>query len=320
MTRIKDKNILHVNIFFLIMGIILLFIASFFQAKEIYSGLLITEYGLILIPSLMYIWSKDLSFKETLKLNKISFKQIAYVFGISLAAYPIAVFLNAILLSILSIFGDTIQSGVPLPDSPAMYMLSIFVIAISPGICEEVMFRGVIMNAYEEISKRKAIIYSAILFGLFHVNIQNLVGPIILGLVFGIIVYKTNSIYASIFAHIFNNGIAISLGYIVTRAENSLLEENEMAMEMVQDTIPGVQLLMSLIFMGIFAFFAYRMLIKLIRDLPKGEGGELISLRATEEIKEIEAYNSARINKLYYIPIGIFLIVFVYLNILVTFV
>src|SRR5690606_39062887 len=112
--------------------------------------------------------------------------------------YPIAVFFQAIFIGILNIFIDVSPSGVPLPSDGIQYIISMLIIAIAPGICEEVMFRGVILNSYSTLGYRKSIFLSALLFGMFHFNLLNFVGPTILGVVFGIIVYRTNSLYSSI--------------------------------------------------------------------------------------------------------------------------
>src|SRR5690606_32129033 len=125
------------------------------------------------------------------------------------------------------------------------------VIAIAPGICEEVMFRGTISKAYESLGYRKSIIITAILFGIFHFNIMNLVGPIFLGIILGILVYKTNSLYASIIGHAINNGIALSIGFLVTKfaaiedvsTEGMILPEN-------------MQFLITLLFFGVLAFIS----------------------------------------------------------------
>ncbi len=319
MFKLKESSILHANVFYLFTGILLVFVGSIAQGREIYSGLLITEYILILLPSILYIKVKGLSFKKTLRLNKISLKQIIYILGISIFTYPIAVFLNLIVISILTLFGELSQNSVPIPDNLIMYLISLFVISITPAICEEVMFRGVMMNAYEKISKRKAIVYSAILFGIFHVNIQNLVGPALLGIIFGITVYKTNSIYASIIGHGLNNAIAITIGYFINKAQNTLIKDNGMAMSIVEEPFVKLQIIISIIIIGTFALISFAVLKKLIRDLPMGENGELISLVDSNgnEASEEKPYN---FNIFHYLPLLIFMILFLYLNIRFTYI
>ena len=70
-------------------------------------------------------------------------------------SYPIAVFLNTIVITILNFFGETVASSVPIPDSGKKYLLSLFVIGLSPGLCEEIMFRGTIMRVIGMWGKRR---------------------------------------------------------------------------------------------------------------------------------------------------------------------
>lgn len=318
MLKLEEKSIFQVNIFYLLTGILLLFVGSIAQTIEIYSGLLITEYILVLIPSVLYIKIKGLPIKKTLKLNKISFKQILYIIGISIFTYPIAVFINFIVLTILMSFGEISADAVPIPDNSTLFLFSLFVIAISPAICEEVMFRGVIMNQYEKISKRKAIIYSAILFGVFHVNIQNLVGPVLLGIIFGITVYKTNSIYASIIGHAINNGIALTLGYFVTKSE-SFLAQTEAIDIPTDGMFYQLQLFMNFMIIGGLAFLSYKILKSLIIGLPLSEEGEFISLKdpKVEQLVEEKTYN---FEIFHFIPLAIFFALFLYINMRFTYI
>lgn len=351
MVKLKERSILHANIFYLFTGILFIIFGSIAQSREIYSGLLITEYILILLPSILYIKIKGLSIKKTLKLNRISPKQILYVIGITIFTYPIAIFFNLIVITVLSLFGELNQGMVPIADSAPLFLFSVFVIAITPAICEEVMFRGVIMNAYENISKRKAIIYSAILFGIFHINIQNLVGPVLLGLIFGITVYKTNSIYAGMIGHGINNGIAITIGYFANKAMEMLPETSGLDMPMdgsdilidgvdiSLDLLFQVQLVIGIIVIGALALFSYKILKRLIKGMPLGEGGEFVSLRKSDKLDhimendlvnetddadgagEIKLFEDKayKFNIFHYLPIAVFFIFFIYINVKATY-
>ncbi len=297
MEELKRPYIFEANLFYLLIGIALFLLGSLVQSREIYSGLLITEYIIILLPNLMYIKLRGLSIKETLRLNKISFKQTWYILLISIFSYPVAIFLNTLVLTILSFFGETIPSAVPIPDNPAMYFFALFVIALAPGICEEVMFRGTIMHAYGSIGKKKAIIYSALLFGLFHLNLQNFIGPTFLGIIFGITVYKTNSIFSSMLGHVLNNGIAMTIGYFALRAQDTI--EEVPAYEISYQ----LQLLIALAMFSVLALLSLFILIKLIKKLPKGEN-----------IQEEES-NFEDVKFTHYLPLLGIVILFVIINI-----
>lgn len=302
----NKNSVFHANILYLVLGILLITLGSILQGREVYTGLLFTEYIIILLPSIIYLKSKGLSIKKTLRLNKISLKQVVYIIGITVFTYPIAVFLNLIVISILQLFGDLVPNAVPIPDTAPMYLISLFVMAISPGICEEIMFRGVIMDAYGSLSKKKAIIYSAILFGMFHLNLQNLVGPILLGIIFGIIVYKTNSIYSSILGHALNNGIAMTIGYLASRGQNNIQNIDASVSEISYET----QMIVSILVIGLLALISYFILMRLIKNLPESKREEVEILETNIDIQE---YSHSKFVE-YFPVIGIVLL-FIIVNI-----
>ncbi|TCU75822.1 hypothetical protein EV204_103387 [Tissierella praeacuta] len=297
MKEFKRNYILEVNLLYLLLGLLLFFLGSAVQNREIYSGLLITEYIIILIPNLLYMKSKKIPLKQSLRLNKISLKQIWYIILITIFSYSIAIFFNTLVITILSFFGELIPSSVPLPENMGLYFLSIFIIGLAPGICEEVMFRGAIMDAYSIMGKKKAIIYSAFLFGLFHLNLQNLLGPMFLGIIFGIIVYKTNSIYSSILAHILNNSIAMTIGYFGMKAQSEIGDIK------AYEVPNQIQMLILLLTIGIFALVSSIILIRLIKKLPQGE---II-------VKDSIQYEDTKF--IYYLPIIGIIFLFIIVNI-----
>ena len=90
-------------------------------------------------------------------------------------------------------------------------VISIQVIIIGPVI-EELIFRKILLGKLlEKFSNRpiKAIVYSALIFGVVHLNIIQCVAAFGGGIILGLIYYYTKSIKATIFAHILNNFLII---------------------------------------------------------------------------------------------------------------
>ena len=77
--------------------------------------------------------------------------------------------------------------------------------AIVPAFCEEFLFRGVICNSLRPYGKTVAVIGSAVLFGLMHQNVGQLLYTTVAGLVLALIYVETRSIWAPILLHLFNN-------------------------------------------------------------------------------------------------------------------
>lgn len=301
MKDFRRPSILEVNFIYLVLAFALIFIGSLVQKREVYSGLLVTEYILILSPNILYLKLRGYSFKNVFRLNSIKFKQFVYIFFIMIFSYPIAVFLNMIFVMIINTFSNTIPTTVPIPTDMKSFMFSFFVIAITPGICEEIMFRGTILSAYERKGKFKAVLISALLFGIFHFNLFNFAGPTFLGIILGVLTIKTNSIFSSILGHIINNTIALTIGYYFTKLSGEL--------EILEQSTPiypeYIQIIVSLVTVGLFALISLIIVLTLIRKMPTTM--EVQEKGSTHMREETE-------NELVYLPLLVVIIFFIIYN------
>lgn len=174
---------------------------------------LIIQIGIILIPVLIFALVRKLKFKSVFRLNNPGFLPMLIILTASVPAYFVAVMLNNIGAYLLQFIGEIPTSAIPAPGNLNELIISLLVFAVTPGIVEEMMHRGVILSAYERRGSQRAIIITAIIFGLFHFDLSNLIGPIFLGILIGNYVLRTNSIFAGMFAHFLNNAIATMLQY-----------------------------------------------------------------------------------------------------------
>ena len=92
---------------------------------------------------------------------------------------------------------------------------ALFNIAVVPAICEEILFRGYILRSFERSMKVvTAILLSGFLFGLYHVQLQNLLPLATLGILMALLTWTSGSIWPAILAHFVNNaGGVIILKY-----------------------------------------------------------------------------------------------------------
>jgi membrane protease YdiL (CAAX protease family) len=92
--------------------------------------------------------------------------------------------------------------------------LSFFVavVLIAP-LFEEILFRGWMFNAIQRtFSVGHAIVLSGVMFGVFHLNLFQGTFATILGIVLGLSLLWTNSIWVPITIHLVNNGLSWLLG------------------------------------------------------------------------------------------------------------
>lgn len=90
-----------------------------------------------------------------------------------------------------------------LSANSAAFIISVVIIA---PISEEMIMRGIILEGLlHKYKPMTAIIISALFFGAMHMNIPQFVNAFFIGLISGIIYYKTSSLMLSIAAHMANN-------------------------------------------------------------------------------------------------------------------
>lgn len=139
-------------------------------------------------------------------------KHIYLAIGLSIAC--IFLFLPIISLweNLLSTIGYKIQDGLVYDLTNPMWIIySIFAVALLPAICEETLFRGVVLNGTRSLGIKFCVLYSALCFSLMHLNIQQLPYTFILGIICGLFCYHTHSLWPSVIFHFINNSFVLLL-------------------------------------------------------------------------------------------------------------
>lgn len=96
------------------------------------------------------------------------------------------------------------------------YPLGIVAIAIMAPILEELLFRGAIMRHLLAQGKRPqvAILISALIFGLVHINPAQVLFAFMFGILLGWVLYHSGSLFPCILIHFINNSISVILMYL----------------------------------------------------------------------------------------------------------
>ncbi len=95
--------------------------------------------------------------------------------------------------------------------------LGVFVVmAIVPAIGEELFFRGIFLRMAKMRSRSMLgpIIFTAIVFAWTHSNIYGLLSIFLAGILLAVIYNLTGSLWCSILAHMFFNGLQVILSYL----------------------------------------------------------------------------------------------------------
>lgn len=193
------------------------------------------------LPFVVYLAVQKLRRKE--QLQYLCFQPVGFGMGLLLVLAGLMLCLMANFPSILiqeffSQFGYSAgdsASLMPEITSVPLLLAELFSTAVVVPVMEELAFRGVLLSSLKRFGAGFAIVVSAVVFALVHLDISNVVFALIAGLVFGAIYYYTENLWLSILIHALNNGFAV-LG----SALPALTGVDEMWMQVVFMDIPVV--------------------------------------------------------------------------------
>lgn len=86
----------------------------------------------------------------------------------------------------------------------------LFTVALTPAICEELIFRGYLQRQVERrFGLVASIVAVGVLFGLYHLRLSQAIPLSILGVYLGFVVWATGSVWTGALVHLLNNGLAV---------------------------------------------------------------------------------------------------------------
>ncbi len=130
----------------------------------------------------------------------------AFLVGIGIA--QLANFVFPVPERMLQAFEQQILPG----DMPLWQIL--FFLSFLPGVCEEVLFRGVLFHGLRKRFKPLALcLVVGAIFGFFHVDLFRLIPTAYIGFVLAAVVLITGSILPAMLWHALNNAVALVPAY-----------------------------------------------------------------------------------------------------------
>jgi len=135
--------------------------------------------------------------------------------------FPVIILPVVIIVTMaMLIINVEITSWVPAPewlmelfkDMAQDNLWGLLTLAVAAPILEEILMRGIVLDGMlKNYNPWKAIVWSAVLFGIMHLNPWQFVSAFFIGLVMGYLYWKTKSLLLCIFIHALNNGTAFYL-------------------------------------------------------------------------------------------------------------
>lgn len=243
----KRKNAVDANRVFLlsiVLSQMLIFLVNGIGLKDAMALQFLLEVFLVL-PGVGYLLGQGQSFKKSLGVNRLDKVEWLLLLPLAFCVDKIAEFINML-------------SQLIVPNLIANHMVELilrypiavtfFVVAVTPAICEELIYRGILYQGYRKSSVWVAVVLSAFLFGIMHMNLNQFSYAFVLGLLFALINEITGSILPSVLLHLYVNGRSVVLLYAAVNYLTGLREQyiaaeaagNQVLMKQVLDLANGV--------------------------------------------------------------------------------
>ena len=163
--------------------------------------------GIILVIAIIYMVVNRID-----PMKDIPYKRIGFVDGIlSLAAgycmIPMVLFLNSITMLFSTNYLE--EGTTTLLTYP--FFMQVILLAVIPPLVEELVFRGIFFGSYRKAGMSGAAIMSGLIFGCFHLNINQGLYAFAIGIVFAYMVEATGSLWSSVIAHFAINTYSIGV-------------------------------------------------------------------------------------------------------------
>lgn len=177
---------------------------------------ILVQIGLMgILPILIFKLFAKQTFKQTFNFfsfRAISWKSVFISLLLGLCLFIIIGYISSFWGGILSLFGYKIQSSSG-DYSVFGFIMSILMVGVLPGICEEIAHRGLVLNSIKRNGAIRAIVLCGLLFGLMHFNVAQFGYAFVAGMFFCFITLICKSIYPAMIMHFTNNAFSTIVTY-----------------------------------------------------------------------------------------------------------
>lgn len=210
----RRPSVLSANGLYLVSMLLVVSAGSALQLWSVSWGLLATELGLILVPTLLWLRRDGLEARATLQLRWPGGRMAMLAAVIGAGAWSLAVILEGVSAAL---FGYTPASPfAAMPTDPLNLLVFTLALAVAAPVCEETLFRGYLLSAYSGCGRSVSLVVVSVLFAFYHLRLQGLPALLPVAFALGYLAQRGRSLVPAIIAHGVNN--ALSAGLVVATA------------------------------------------------------------------------------------------------------
>ncbi len=190
------------------------------QAELGEGGLLLSEWLLLLFPAVLFVRVAGFDVRETFSIRRLPGPKIVGALLLITGALPLGWVLAWAQGFVLPVPWDMLEGLEDLvsAESASRFLWLLVLLALTPAICEEAVFRGVLLAGMRNRGSAVRIaVVNGLLFGAFHISFESafrFLPTAWLGFILAWAVLSTRSIWTGVLMHFVNNGSIILIASI----------------------------------------------------------------------------------------------------------
>jgi len=204
----------HALALFGVAYVLLFFVFIPLQSWRLGPGIALTEWVGILGLVVIYARGTGRSLVDVLRVRPVSARALVGAVLVGASAWLVIGLLADWLVPVPPEVVESLRRVVAPHDGSRGLVTSLALIALTPAVCEEALFRGAILRGFSaKLPRLTSAVLTGVLFGLYHVDVWRLVPTGLLGVALSLIALEQDSIVPSMLTHFVNNACLVVLVY-----------------------------------------------------------------------------------------------------------
>jgi sodium transport system permease protein len=187
-------------------------------------GLLASEWLLLFVPAILFLRLGGYDLRRTLSLRTPAPRALGAALLLVVGAVPVAWLIGWLQTFFLPLPWEVLEGLEQLvtADTPGRLAWLLLLLAVTPALCEEIVFRGVLLGGTRRLATWRVVTLNGVVFGAFHLSFETAIRFLPtawLGIVIAWAVLRSRSIWTGALMHLLNNGTIVLLASVPTLRE-----------------------------------------------------------------------------------------------------
>ena len=203
-------------VFVALVAVLFFWVGITLQIRFGEAGLLASEWLLLFVPAVLMVALSGVDPVRTLSLRRPTWTGLLGGVVLIAGALPLVWVIGWLQTFVLPVPWELLEGLEELITAESLDRLVwlLLILAVTPAVCEEMVFRGILLGGTRTLEPWRFIVLNGVVFGAFHLSFETVIRFLptaTLGIVIAWAVWRTGSIWVGMLMHLLNNGAIVVL-------------------------------------------------------------------------------------------------------------